>query len=105
VFEFVFFFLAQLDFEVEMPKSKRGSLPTNTAGSRIPEVPSEPDSPDRCAEHVSRIADLEGQLSSLKHQTRTAMEQAEKSSDLLKKVSSRGSDVYPDGENCSTRRI
>jgi hypothetical protein len=32
--------------------------------------------------------DLEGRLSSLKHQTRTAIEQAEKSSDLLKKVSS-----------------
>jgi hypothetical protein len=52
------------------------------------QVPFEPDSPDHCAEHLSRIVDLEGRLSSLKHQTRTVMEQAEKSSDLLKKVSS-----------------
>jgi hypothetical protein len=37
---------------------------------------------------LSRITDLEGPFSSLKHQTGTAMEQARKSSDLLKKVSS-----------------
>jgi hypothetical protein len=63
-------------------------LPLNIAGSRIPEVPSKPDLPNHWAEHLSRIVDLEGRLSSLKHQTRTAMEQAKKSSDLLKKVSS-----------------
>jgi hypothetical protein len=70
-----------------MPEIERGSLPMNIVGSRIPEVPSGHGSPDRCAEHLSRIADLEGRLSSLKHQTRTSMEQAKKSSDLLKKVS------------------
>jgi hypothetical protein len=42
----------------------------------------------RCTEHLSRIADLESRLSTMKHQTRTGMEQAEKSSDLSKKVSS-----------------
>jgi hypothetical protein len=71
-----------------MREIEHGSLPINIAGSRIPEVPSRHDSSERCAEHLSRIADLEGRLSSLKHQTRTTMEQAEKSSDLLKKVSS-----------------
>jgi hypothetical protein len=88
VFEFVFLFLVQPNFEVKMPKTECNSLPINTADFRIPEVPSEPDSSDRCAEHLLRIVDLEGRLSSLKHQTRTAIEQAEKSSNLLKKVSS-----------------
>jgi hypothetical protein len=71
-----------------MPEIERGSLPINTTGFQIPKVPSEPDSSDRYDKHLLRIADLEGRLSSLKHQTRTAMEQAKKSSDLLKKVSS-----------------
>jgi hypothetical protein len=88
VFEVMFFFLVQLDCDIERPTIARGPLPKNIAGSRISEVPSGCDSPDRCAEHLSRIADLEGRLSSLKHQTRTAMEQAGRSSDLLKKVSS-----------------
>jgi hypothetical protein len=88
VFEVIFFFLVQLDCEIEMPEIERGPLPMNIAGSQILEVPSGYDSPDRCAEHLSRIADLEGRLSSLKHQTRTAMEQAKRSSDLLNKVSS-----------------
>jgi hypothetical protein len=88
VFEVVFFLLVQPDFEVKMPEIKCGSLPINIAGSRIPEVPSGHDSSDHCAEHFSSIADLEGQLSSLKHQTRTTMEQDKKSSNLLKKVSS-----------------
>jgi hypothetical protein len=88
VLEVIFFFLVQLDCEVEMPEIEHGPLPLNIEGSRIPEVPPGHDSPDRCAEHLSRIADLEGRLSSLKHQTRTAMEQVERSSDLLKKVSS-----------------
>jgi hypothetical protein len=86
LFEFVFLFLVQPGFEAEMLEIEHGSLLVNIVGSRFSEVPSEPDLPDRCAEHLSRIADLEGQLSSLKHQTRTGMEQAEKSSDLLKKV-------------------
>jgi hypothetical protein len=51
-------------------------------------VPSGHDSPDRCAEHLSRIADLEGRLSLLKRQAKTSMDQAGKSFGLLKKVSS-----------------
>jgi hypothetical protein len=47
MFEFVFFFLVQPDFEVAMPDIERGSLPLNIAGSRIPEVPSKPDLPNR----------------------------------------------------------
>jgi hypothetical protein len=88
VFEVIFFFLVQPNCEVEVPEIERGSLPMNIVDSRIPEVPSGHGSPDYCTEHLSRIADLEGRLSSLKHQTRPAMEQAEKLSDLLKKVSS-----------------
>jgi hypothetical protein len=71
-----------------MPEIECSLPPINTADSKIHGVPSEPDSPDHCAEHLSRIADLEGRLSSLKYQTRTTMEQAEKSSDSLRKVSS-----------------
>jgi hypothetical protein len=85
VFEFVFFFLFQHDIEVEMPEIENSLSPINTAGSQIPEVPSKHDSPNHCIEHLSRIADLEGRFSSLKYQTRTAMEQAKKSSDLLKR--------------------
>jgi hypothetical protein len=60
-------------------------LPTNIADS---EVPSGHDSLGHCAKHLSRIADLEGRLSLLKRQAKTAMDQAEKSFGLLKKVSS-----------------
>jgi hypothetical protein len=70
-----------------MPGIECGSLPMNVSVSQILEVPSGPASPDHCEEHLSRIADLEDRLSSLKHQTRAAMEQATKSSDLVKKVS------------------
>jgi hypothetical protein len=59
----------------------------NVAVSRIPEVPSGHASPNRCAGNLSRTADLDGRLSSLKHQTMTAMEQAERSSSSLNKVS------------------
>jgi hypothetical protein len=52
------------------------------------EVPSGHDSPGRCAEHLSRIADLEGRLSLLKRQAKTAMDQDGKSFSLLKRVSS-----------------
>jgi hypothetical protein len=70
-----------------MPKIGCGPLPMNVVVSRIPEVPFGHASPNRCAGNFSRIADLEGRLSSLIHQTRTAMEQAERSSSSLKKVS------------------
>jgi hypothetical protein len=63
-------------------------LPVDVSVSQIHEVPSGHASPAHCEEHLSRIADLEGRLSSLKHQTRPAMEQAAESFDLAKKVSS-----------------
>jgi hypothetical protein len=63
-----------------MPKVGCSSLPTNVAVSRSPKVTSRCSSPDRCAGYLSRIADLEDQLSSLKQQTRAAMDQATKSS-------------------------
>jgi hypothetical protein len=50
-----------------MPRIECGSLPMNVSVSQILEVPSGPGSPDRCEEHLSRIADLEDRLSSLKH--------------------------------------
>jgi hypothetical protein len=56
-------------------------------------VPSDPRSPCRCAEHLSRIADLEGRLSLLKHQANTTVDQAGKSFDLMKQVSSLESHV------------
>jgi hypothetical protein len=88
VFEVIFFFLVQPDCEIELPEIEHGPLPMNIAGSQIAEFPSGHGSPDHCAEHLSRIADIEGRLSSLKHQTRTSMEQDKKLPDLLKKVSS-----------------
>jgi hypothetical protein len=44
-------------------------------------------SPCQCAEHLSRISDLEGRLSLLKCQAKTAMDQAGKSFGLMKRVS------------------
>jgi hypothetical protein len=58
VFEVIFFFLVQLDCEIEMPEIAHGPLPMNIAGSQIFEVPSGYDSLDYCAEYSSRIADL-----------------------------------------------
>jgi hypothetical protein len=63
-------------------------LPIDTTSSQAPEVPSKPESPDRYAEHLSRIVDLEGQVLILKHQTITVMDQAKKSSALSEKMSS-----------------
>jgi hypothetical protein len=88
VFEVIFFFLVQLDCEIKTPEIAHGPLPMNAVGSQIFEVPSLYDSPDSCAQHLSRIVDLEGRLPSLKHQTRTTMEQAKRLFDLSKKVSS-----------------
>jgi hypothetical protein len=44
-------------------------------------------SPCRCPENLSRISDLEGPLSLLKRQAKTAMDQAGKSFGLIKRVS------------------
>jgi hypothetical protein len=52
------------------------------------EIPSAPHSPCRCAEHLSRISDLEGRLSLLKRQAKTVVDQVGKSFGLMKRVSS-----------------
>jgi hypothetical protein len=57
------------------------------------EIPSAPHSPSRCAEHLSRISDLEGRLSLLKRQAKAAVDQARKSFGLMKRVSSLESQV------------
>jgi hypothetical protein len=71
-----------------MPEIECDSVLMNVVVSQTPVVPFGRYSPDRCMEHLSRIVDLEDRLSSVKQQTRTAMDQATKSSSLLKKVSS-----------------
>jgi hypothetical protein len=57
-------------------------------------VPSDPRSPCHCAEHLSRISDLEGQLSLLKRQAKAIVDQAGRSFGLMKQVSSLESQVY-----------
>jgi hypothetical protein len=44
-------------------------------------------SPCRCAEHLSQIADLDGRLSLMKRQAKSALDQAGKSYGLMKQVS------------------
>jgi hypothetical protein len=86
VFEFFslsFFF--QHNYDGETSELDHNSPPTNMLDSR---VPSDPRSPCRCAEHLSRIADLEGRLSLLKRQANTAVDQAGKYFGLMKWVSS-----------------
>jgi hypothetical protein len=51
------------------------------------EVPFAPHSPCRCAEHLSRISDLEGRLLLLKHQAKAAVDQVGRSFGLMKRVS------------------
>jgi hypothetical protein len=46
-------------------------------------TPSAPGSSCRCSEYLSRILDLEGRLSLMKHQANTAMGQASKSYGLM----------------------
>jgi hypothetical protein len=59
----------------------------DTSTSQVPKVFPELDSTGRTVEYVDRIADLEGQLNSLKKQTTIAMGQAEKCAALSQKVS------------------
>jgi hypothetical protein len=59
-----------------MPKIVCDSVSTNVVVSRTPVVPSRRSSPNHCAGQLSRIVDLEDRLSSLKQQTRAAMDQA-----------------------------
>jgi hypothetical protein len=47
-------------------------------------IPSPPRSPCRCTEYLSRISDLEGRLSLMKRQAKTAMDQASKPYGLMK---------------------
>jgi hypothetical protein len=47
-------------------------------------IPSPPRSPCRCTKYLSRILDLEGRLSLMKRQAKTAMDQAGKSYGLMK---------------------
>jgi hypothetical protein len=50
-------------------------------------VPSPLHSPCRCTEYLSRISDLEGRLSLMKHQAKTTLDQAGKSYGLMRQVS------------------
>jgi hypothetical protein len=84
------FLFIQPNYDDETLELDRGLPPTNISDSR---VPSGPHSPCRCAEHLSRIADLEGRLSLLKRQEKSAMDQAGKTFGLLKKVSSLESEL------------
>jgi hypothetical protein len=82
VFEFFalsFFF--QPDYDGETLELDHSSPPPNISDSR---VPSGPRSPCRYAEHLSRIADLEGRLSLQKRQAKTTVDQAGKSFGLMK---------------------
>jgi hypothetical protein len=69
----------------------------NTVISQVLEVSSEPDPLDCTAEHVRRIADLEGRLNTLKRHTTIAMGQAEKATAF--------SLLEDHGQNCSSRRV
>jgi hypothetical protein len=62
----------------------RDSPPADAFHSR---VPSPPHSPCRCTDYLSRILDLEGRLSLMKRQAKTAMDQAGKSYGLMRQVS------------------
>jgi hypothetical protein len=50
-------------------------------------IPSPPCSPCRCTKYLSRISDLEGGLSLMKCQAKTAVDQAGKSYGLMKQIS------------------
>jgi hypothetical protein len=66
------------------PDHGRDSPPADVFDS---EVPSSPRFPSQCVEYVSRISDLEGRLSWMKRQAKTAMDQADKSYGLMRQVS------------------
>jgi hypothetical protein len=66
------------------PNHDRGSSPANVFDSG---APSPPRSSCRCTEYMSRISDLEGRLSLMKHLAKTALDKAGKSCGLMKKIS------------------
>jgi hypothetical protein len=61
-----------------------GSPPVDMSRAATPPSPC---SSCRCTEYLSRISDLEGRLSLMKRQAKTAMNQASKSYGLMKQVS------------------
>jgi hypothetical protein len=67
-FPFLFF---QPDYDGETLKLDRSSPAANISYSG---VPSSSHSPCHCAEHLSRITDLEGRLSLLKRQAKTTVD-------------------------------
>jgi hypothetical protein len=62
----------------------RDSPPANVFDSG---VSSPPRSPCRCSEYLSRISNLEGRLSLLKRQAKSALDQAGRSYSLMRQVS------------------
>jgi hypothetical protein len=66
------------------PNRDRGSPPTNMFDSG---APSPPRSSCRRTEYSSRILDLEGRLSLMKHQAKIALDKASKSCGLMKQIS------------------
>jgi hypothetical protein len=65
------------------PNRDRGSSPANVFDSG---APSPPRSSCQCTEYMSRIADLEGRLSLMKRQAKTALDKASKSCGLMKQI-------------------
>jgi hypothetical protein len=88
LFSLVLFFQPKCDGET--PNFDHYSSSANMSNSG---VPSDPRSHCRCAEHLSRISDLEGRLSLLKRQAKTAVDQVGRSFGLMKQVSSLESQV------------
>jgi hypothetical protein len=66
------------------PNRGRGLPPANVFDS---DDPSPPRSSCRCTEYSSRISDLEGRLSLMKHQAKIALDKASKSCGLMKQIS------------------
>jgi hypothetical protein len=66
------------------PNRDRDSPPANVFDSG---VPSPPRSPCQCIEYLSRILDLEGRLSLVKHQAKSALDQAGRSYGLMRQIS------------------
>jgi hypothetical protein len=66
------------------PNHDRGSPPANVFDSG---APSPPPSSCRCTEYMSRISDLEGRLTLMKRQAKTALDKASKSCGLMKQIS------------------
>jgi hypothetical protein len=70
-----------------VPDKEHNLLPRDMDSSRDPDIFLEPKIPDRTAEYVHRITDLEGRVKMLKRKVIIYMEQAEKSSVLSRTVS------------------